>query len=200
MVHASHPYKAVGNTTVSRTLSFVFLHCPFQIEIIFVNRVVAIASLLLISGVLFPFASILAPRYSKLLTLSISSPSIAILMHLHFKKTRFSAIVVDQSKPNNHFNNYVFFTTLMKINILCFSKPVERTSLYQAHPLSFPCSAYKLYGLSFDLSPLSLQPHSVEGDNSSLIKNCLCKEHMLLEFCAFVHTILSSALIIHVIR
>ena len=68
MVHASHPYKAVGNTTVSRTLSFVFLHCPFQIEIIFVNRVVAIASLLLISGVLFPFASILAPRYSKLLT------------------------------------------------------------------------------------------------------------------------------------
>ena len=56
MVHASHPYKAVGNTTVSRTLSFVFLHCPFQIEIIFVNRVVAIASLLLISGVLFPFA------------------------------------------------------------------------------------------------------------------------------------------------
>ena len=56
-----------------------FLHCPFQIEIIFVNRVVAIASLLLISGVLFPFASILAPRYSKLLTLSISSPSIAIL-------------------------------------------------------------------------------------------------------------------------
>ena len=79
MVHASHPYKAVGNTTVSRTLSFVFLHCPFQIEIIFVNRVVAIASLLLISGVLFPFASILAPRYSKLLTLSISSPSIAIL-------------------------------------------------------------------------------------------------------------------------
>ena len=77
MVHASHPYKAVGNTTVSRTLSFVFLHCPFQIEIIFVNRVVAIASLLLISGVLFPFASILAPRYSKLLTLSISSPSIA---------------------------------------------------------------------------------------------------------------------------
>ena len=79
MVHASHPYKAVGNTTFSRTLSFVFLHCPFQIEIIFVNRVVAIASLLLISGVLFPFASILAPRYSKLLTLSISSPSIAIL-------------------------------------------------------------------------------------------------------------------------
>ena len=67
MVHASHPYKAVGNTTVSRTLSFIFfLHCPFQIEIIFVNRVVAIASLLLISGVLFPFASILAPRYSKL--------------------------------------------------------------------------------------------------------------------------------------
>ena len=58
MVHASHPYKAVGNTTVSRTLSFVFLHCPFQIEIIFVNRVVAIASLLLISGVLFPFAEI----------------------------------------------------------------------------------------------------------------------------------------------
>ena len=36
---------------------FFFLHCPFQIEIIFVNRVVAIASLLLISGVLFPFAS-----------------------------------------------------------------------------------------------------------------------------------------------
>ena len=71
MVHASHPYKAVGNTTVSRTLSFVFLHCPFQIEIIFVNRVVAIASLLLISGVLFPFASILAPRYSILLTLSL---------------------------------------------------------------------------------------------------------------------------------
>ena len=34
MVHASHPYKTVGNTTVSRTLSFVFLHCPFQIEII----------------------------------------------------------------------------------------------------------------------------------------------------------------------
>ena len=58
MVHASHPYKAVGNTTVSRTLSFVFLHCPFQMEIIFVNSVVAIASLLLISGVLFPFASI----------------------------------------------------------------------------------------------------------------------------------------------
>ena len=56
-----------------------FLHCPFQIEIIFVNMVVAIASLLLISGVLFPFASTLAPRYSKLLTLSISSPSIAIL-------------------------------------------------------------------------------------------------------------------------
>ena len=79
MVHASHPYKAVGNTTVSRTLSFVFLHCPFQIEIIYVNRVVAIASLLLISGVFFPFASILAPRYSKLLTLSISSLSIAIL-------------------------------------------------------------------------------------------------------------------------
>ena len=42
---------------------FFFLHCPFQIEIIFVNRVVAIASLLLISGVLFPFASILAPRF-----------------------------------------------------------------------------------------------------------------------------------------
>ena len=79
MVHALHPYKAVGNTTASRTLSFVFLHCPFQIEIIFVNRVVAIASLLLISGVLFPFASILSPRYSKLLTLSIYSPSIAIL-------------------------------------------------------------------------------------------------------------------------
>ena len=67
MVHASHPYKAIGNTTVSRTLSFFFfLHCPFKIEIIFV-RVVAIASLLLISGALFPFASILAPRYSKLL-------------------------------------------------------------------------------------------------------------------------------------
>ena len=62
MVHASHPYKAVGNTTVSRTLGFVFLHWPFQIEIIFVNRVVAIGSLLLNSGVLFPFASILAPR------------------------------------------------------------------------------------------------------------------------------------------
>ena len=58
---------------------FFFLDCPFQIEIIFVNRVVAIASVLLISGVLFPFASIIVPRYSKLLTLSISSPSIAIL-------------------------------------------------------------------------------------------------------------------------
>ena len=64
---------------LSLGLSFVFLHCPFQIEIIFVNRVVAIASLLLTSGVLFPFTSILAPRYSKLLTLSISSPLIAIL-------------------------------------------------------------------------------------------------------------------------
>ena len=74
-----HTHKRQLGIPLSLGLCFVFLHCPFQIEIIFVNRLVAIASLLLISGVFFPFASILAPRYSKLLTLSISSPSIAIL-------------------------------------------------------------------------------------------------------------------------
>jgi len=76
MVHASHPYVAVGNTVLFRIRTLVFAHCPFQILSIFFSLDVAIASLLLISGVVFPSACILAPRYSKLSTLSISSPSI----------------------------------------------------------------------------------------------------------------------------
>ena len=117
MVHASHPYKAVGNTTVSRTLSFVFLHCPFQIEIIFVNRVVAIASLLLISGVLFPFASILAPRYSKLLTLSISSPLIAILASFFtFVNVHYFCFLYIKNRP---------FSSLCSLtDFISFSRPV----------------------------------------------------------------------------
>ena len=55
-----------GNTIHFRILILVSILCPFF------NFDVAIASLLLISGELSP---ILAPRYSKLLTLSISSPS-----------------------------------------------------------------------------------------------------------------------------
>ena len=53
-------------------------HCPFQTFAILFSFVVAIANHLLISGFVFPFACILAPRYSKLLTLSISSLSIFI--------------------------------------------------------------------------------------------------------------------------
>ena len=72
---ASHPYVAVGNTIHFRILSLVSILCPFHIDAIFYNFDVAIASLLLSSGELFLFASILAPRYSKLLTLSIHFPS-----------------------------------------------------------------------------------------------------------------------------
>ena len=117
MVHASHPYKAVGNTTVSRTLSFVLLHCPFQIEIIFVNCVVATASLLLISGVLFPFASILAPRYSKLLALSISSQSIAILASfLHLSMSISFVFFILRNRP---------FSSLCSLtDFISFSRPV----------------------------------------------------------------------------
>ena len=76
LVHASHLYVAVGKTVLFKIRILVSMHCPFQIFVIFSNLDVAIASLLLISGVVFLFDSILAPRYSKLLTLSISSPSI----------------------------------------------------------------------------------------------------------------------------
>ena len=61
-----------------RTLILVSTHCPFQTFAILFSFVVAIANLLLISGLVFPFACNLAPRYSKLLTLSISSLSIFI--------------------------------------------------------------------------------------------------------------------------
>ena len=112
-----HTHTRQLGIPLSLGLSVFFLHCPFQMEIIFVNRVVAIASLLLISGVLFPFASILAPRYSKLRTLSISSPSIAILASfLHLSMPIIFVFFILRNIP---------FSSLCSLtDFISFSRPV----------------------------------------------------------------------------
>ena len=71
IVHVPHPYIAVENMVLLRILTFVSLPCHFQILAILLSFVLAMASLRLISDVGCLFASILAPRYSKLSILSI---------------------------------------------------------------------------------------------------------------------------------
>ena len=62
-----------------RTLTFVSLHCPYQTLAILFIFAVAVANLGLISGVAFPFASILVPKYSKLLITLVNVRNFAFL-------------------------------------------------------------------------------------------------------------------------
>ena len=92
-------------------------HCPFQTVAILFSFAIAIANLLLISGVVFPFACILVPRYSKLLTLSISSLSIFITASsLHLSVLM---IWVFLTFRNNPFCSLYSFTDFIR-----FSSPV----------------------------------------------------------------------------
>ena len=123
------------------------MHCPLQIFVIFFNLNVAIASLLLISGVVFPFASILAPRYSKLLTLSISSPSIfTMASSLHLSVSMILVFLTLRFRP---FNSLCSFTDFVR-----FSSPlavVDRSAVSLAYLKSLigrPCiigSSYTLH-------------------------------------------------------
>ena len=112
-----HIPRLLQEKLLFRTLIFVSTHCPFQTVAILFNFAVAIANLLLISGVVFPFACILAPRYSKLLTLSISSLSIFITASsLHLSVLM---IWVFLTFRNNPLCSLCFFTDFIR-----FSSPV----------------------------------------------------------------------------
>ena len=108
---------SVGKTILFRTLIFVSTRFPFQLFAILFSSADAIANFLLISGVVFPFACILAPRYLKLLTLSISSLSIFITAYsLHLSVLM---ILVFLTFRNNHFCSLCSFTDFIR-----FSSPV----------------------------------------------------------------------------
>ena len=117
---------------------FVSLHCPFQILTTLLSIAVAMASLRLISDVVFPFTSILAQRYSKLSTISNYSPSNSLTASFSHFSLSINLVLFT-------FRCYSFLSLCSFTDLKSFSNPVGAvansvvSSAYRRSLICVPC-------------------------------------------------------------